>query len=110
MTGVELFLGGIAALAVLSLVVKAQARVKRARLAAEITRAGTRPASLLGPVLVTALVIIGVQWFVITQVADRVWWWVALGFPALVTAHTLTKAFTVMQIGSAPGRRGGGRR
>ncbi len=110
MGGVELFLGGIAALAVVWVLAKAHAGVKRTRAVAEIARAGTRPVSLVGPVLVTALVIVGVQWAVITLVADRLWWWVALGFPALVTAHTLTKAWTVMAIGSAPQRRGGARR
>lgn len=109
MTGVELFLGGIAALAVLSVVVKARAGVKKARAAAEIARVGTSPVSLVGRVLVTALVIVGVQWLVITHVDDRVWWWVALGAPALVTAVAVTKALTVMQI-SPSERRGGARR
>ena len=109
MSGVELFLGGIAALAVLSVVVKARAGVKKARAAAEIAHVGTSPVSLGGRVLVTALVIVGVQWLVITNVDDQMWWWVALGAPALVTAVTVTKALTVMQI-SPSQRRGGARR
>jgi hypothetical protein len=109
MSGVELFLGGIAALAVLSVAVKARAGVKKARAAAEIAQVGTSPVSLVGRVLVTALVIVGVQWLVITNVDDQVWWWVALGAPALVTSVTVTKALTVMQI-SPSQRRGGARR
>jgi hypothetical protein len=109
MGGAELFLGGIAAFAVLSLIVKARAGARRAQAAAEIARVGTNPVSLVGRVLVTALVIVGAQWLVITQVDDRMWWWVALGVPALVTSVTLTKALTVMQISPSP-RRGGTRR
>lgn len=109
MSGVELFLGGIAALAVLSVVVKARAGVKRARAAAEIARVGTNPVSLAGRVLVTALVIVGVQWLVITYVDDQMWWWVALGAPALVTSVTVTKALTVMQISPSDRRGGTGR-
>lgn len=109
MGGIELFLGGMAALAVLSVVVKGQARAKRAQAAAEIAQVGTSPVSLVGRVLVMALVIAGAQWLVITLVTDRLWWWVALGFPALVTAATLTRALTVMQIDPSERRRGGRR-
>jgi hypothetical protein len=109
MSGAELFLGGIAALAALSVMVKARAGVTKARAAAEIARVGTSPVSLAGRVLMTALVIAGVQWLVITHVEDRTWWWVALGAPALVTSVTVTRALTVMQI-SPVQRRGDARR
>lgn len=69
--GVELFLGGIAVLAILSLVVKARAGVKKARAAAEIARVGTSPVSLVGHVLLTAGLIVGTQWSVITYAADN---------------------------------------
>jgi hypothetical protein len=108
MGGGELFLGGVAALAVVSVVVKAQAGVKRAQAAAEIVRVGTSPVSLVGRVLVTALVIVGVQWLVLTHNDNATLRWVVLGFPALVTAYTLTKALTVVEIN--PTRKGGGRR
>jgi len=64
--GLELFLGGMVTLGVLSVVVKARVGARRAVAAAEITRVGTSPVSLLGWVLVMALVIVGVQWLVIT--------------------------------------------
>ena len=108
MNGAELFLGGMAALAVLSVVVKAQAGVRRAQAAADIARAGTSPVSLVGRVLVTALVIVAVQWMVLTHAENASLRWVVLGFPALVTAYTLTKALTVVEIN--PTRKGGGRR
>jgi hypothetical protein len=107
MSGVVLFLGGVAALAIISSIVKARAGVKSAQAAAEIARVGTSPVSLVGRVVVTALVIVGVQWFVISHSENVLLWWVVLGFPALITAYTLTKALTVMQISTSQ-RRGGG--
>jgi hypothetical protein len=108
MNGVVLVLAGVAALAVLSIVVRAHAGVRRARAAAEIARAGTGPVSLIGRTLVTALGIVGVQWLVITHSPDVTLWWMVLGAPALVTAYVVTRATTVMQIG--PSRRQGGQR
>ena len=108
MSGVQLFLAGVAALAVVSVMVKARASVRRAQAAAEIAQVGTSPVSLLGRVLVTALVIAGVQWLVLTHSDSPTWRWVVLGVPALVTAYTLVKALTVMQVN--PSRRAGGRR
>jgi hypothetical protein len=107
MNGAELFLGGMAALAVTSVVVKAKAGVRRAQAAADIARAGTSPVSLVGRVLVTALVIVGVQWLVISHGGNVTLRWVVLGFPALVTAYTVTKALTVVEIN--PTRKGGRR-
>jgi hypothetical protein len=107
MSGVELFIGGVAALAVMSVIVKARSSVKSARAAAEIARVGTSPVSLIGRVVITALVIVGVQWLVITHSDNMLLWWVVLGFPALITAYAVTKALTVTQISSSQ-RRGGG--
>lgn len=106
MNDVGLFLGGMAALGVLSVVVKASAR--RAAMAAEIARVGTSPVSLLGRVLVTALVIVSVQWLVITHPGNRTLLLVVLAFPALVALFTLVKALTVTEI--RPSRSRGGRR
>lgn len=72
MSGAELFLGGVAALTVLSVIVKARIRSKTARAAAEITQSGASPVSLVGRVLVTVLVIVGVQWLVVTHSHDTV--------------------------------------
>ncbi|MCA1670676.1 MAG: hypothetical protein LC799_00210 [Actinobacteria bacterium] len=107
MNGAELFLGGMAALAVTAVVVKAKAGVRRAQAAADIARTGTSPVSLVGRVLVTALVIVAVQWLVLTHNDNATLRWVVLGFPALVTAYTLTKALTVVEIN--PSRKGGRR-
>jgi hypothetical protein len=106
--GAELFLGGMAALAVLTVVVKAKAGARRAGAAAEIARVGTSPVSLLGRVIVVALVIVDVQWLVITHPGNPTLLWVVLGFPALVTAFTLVRALTFMQV--RPSRSRGARR
>jgi hypothetical protein len=106
----EMFLGGIAAFAVLALIVKTRARTKRARVVAEIARMGTNPVSLAGRVLTTAGMIVGGQWLVITYAAHNTSLLLGvLAGPALFAAYTLTKALTVMQVGPTP-RRGGGRR
>jgi len=104
MGAVELFLAGVAALAVLSVVVKARAGVRRAQAAAEITRVGTSPVSLIGRIVGMAVVIAGVEWLVVIHSSNRVLVCVVLGVPALVTAYTLTKATTVTQIRSSSSR------
>jgi hypothetical protein len=98
MNGGEVFLGGMAAFALLTLTVKTQAGVRRARAAADIARVGTSTMSLVGRVLTTALVIVGVQWLLITHPANQTLLWVALGLPALLASYTLTKALTVTEI------------
>lgn len=98
MNGGELFLGGMAAFALLAIGIKAQSGTRRARAAADIARVGTSAVSLLGRMLTTALVIVGVQWLVITHPSNHTLLWVVLGLPALLASYTLTKALTVMEI------------
>lgn len=110
MNGGELFVGGVAAFAVLAIVVKARAGAKRARVAAQIAEVGTGVVSLVGRVLITAGVIAGAQWLVITYAAaNTTLLWVVLGLPALFAAHTLTTSLTVTEVRPVQ-RRGGGRR
>jgi hypothetical protein len=98
MNGGELFLGGMAAFALLTIGVKAQSGTRRARAAADIARVGTSAVSLLGRVVTTTLVIVGVQWLVITHPSNHTLFWVTLGLPALLASYTLTKALTVFEI------------
>ncbi|MGB6161287.1 MAG: hypothetical protein WCF33_04530 [Pseudonocardiaceae bacterium] len=98
MNGRELFLGGMAVFALLTVTVKAQAGVRRARATAAIARVGTSAVSLIGRVLTTALVIVGAQWLVITHPSNQTLLGVALGLPALLASYTLTKALTVTEI------------
>jgi len=100
----ELFLGGMAAFAVLAMVAKARASTKRARAAAEIAQAGTSAVSLVGRVLMTAGAIVGAQWLVITYAASNTTLLlVVLALPALFAAYTLTKALTVTEVGPSKG-------
>lgn len=83
-----------------------RASARRARRAADVARLGARLASLAGRVLVTAGLIVGVQWIVVSYPTGV---WVrlaALGLPALFAAHTLTRALTITTIDSHERRRG----
>jgi hypothetical protein len=76
----------------------------------ELARVGTTTVSG-GRVVVTAGVIVGVEWAVLTYAAtNTALVLVVLGVPALVTAYTVTKAFTVTEVRSVSTRRGGARR
>lgn len=68
---------------------------RRARRAADAAHAASRVVSLAGHVVITAAVIVSVQWLVITYAAGSTLFWVALAVPALITGHVLTRAFTV---------------
>jgi hypothetical protein len=98
MNGGERFLGGMAAFALLAIGLKAQEGTRRARAAADIARVGTSPVSLIGRVLTTTLVIVGIQWLVITHPTNSTLLWVVLGLPALLASYTLTKALTILEI------------
>jgi len=86
-----------------------RASVRAARRAADTARAGARLMSLAGRVLVTAFLIVGVQWVVITHGGSGWLLLAVLGLPALLASYTLTRALTVTTLGT-PRRRGGGRR
>jgi hypothetical protein len=98
MNGGELFFGGMAAFVLLAVTLKAHTGARRARAAADIARVGTTAVSLIGRVLMIALVIVGVQWLVITHPSNHTLLWVVLGLPALLASYTLTKALTVFEI------------
>ena len=71
---------------------------RRARRAAQAAHAASRVVSLARHVVITAAVIVGVQWLVITYAAGSALFWVALALPALITAHVLTRAVTVTSV------------
>ncbi|SER76166.1 hypothetical protein [Actinokineospora terrae] len=80
---------------------------RKGRATADAARAGARAVSLLGRVLVLGGMITGVQWVVVTYAAGNTTLLaVVLGLPALFTASTLVRVFTVVT--DAP-RRGGKR-
>jgi hypothetical protein len=104
---VEQVLAGVGVLVVLAWVWRASAR--RAKAAANAARSGARLLSLTGRVLVTAGMLVGVQWLVITHPAVNGWAVLAaLGLPALFSSYTLVRALTVTTL-DVPRKRGGRR-
>jgi hypothetical protein len=99
-------LGGLGALVAVVMVWRASSRA--ARRAAETARTGARLMSLTGRVVLTAAVIVGVQWLVITHPGNTTLLLVVLGLPDLLASYALTKALTVAAVDTPP-RRGGRR-
>ncbi|OLT09792.1 hypothetical protein BJF78_06205 [Pseudonocardia sp. CNS-139] len=84
--------------------------VRRSHGPVELARVGSTAVSG-GRVLGTAAVIVAVQWSVLTYAPTNTALVLAvLGIPALFTAYTVTKAFSVTEVRSVSTRRGGGRR
>ena len=77
---------------------------RRAHRAARAAHAASRVVSLTGHVVITAGVIVGAQWLVITYAPGGTLFWVALALPALITGHVLTRAFTVTSLDVTPRR------
>ena len=87
-------LAGVGVLVSLFMIWRASAR--RAKAAAKAARSSARLLSLGGRVLITAGLIVGVQWVVITYASANRWLLLAvLGVPALFASYTLTRALTV---------------
>jgi hypothetical protein len=107
-TGAVLF-GAAVFVAVLVMTVRGWF-VRRSHGRVELARVGTTAVSG-GRVVVTAGVIVGVEWSVLTYApSNTALVLVVLGVPALVTAYTVTKAFTVTEVRAVSTRRGGVRR
>jgi hypothetical protein len=68
------------------------------RRAAQAAHAASWVVSLAGHVVVTAGVIVGVQWLVITYALGSTLFWVVLALPALIAGHVLTRALTVTSL------------
>jgi hypothetical protein len=99
---------GAGVLVVLVLVWRTGVRCARA---ADAARASARVVSLAGRVVLTACLLVGVQWVVITHPGNQ---WVllaVLALPDLFAAHVLTRALTVTTVDvTGVGRRGRGSR
>lgn len=97
-------LAGVGVLLVLGWVWRAGTR--RARATAHAARSGARLLSLTGRVVLTAGVIVGGQWLVITHPSASGWAVLAaLGLPAMLCSYTLTRALTVTTV-DVPRQRG----
>lgn len=71
---------------------------RRARRAAEAAHAASRVVSLAGHAVLTAGVIVGVQWVTISYALGSTLFWVVLALPALIAGHVLTRALTVTSL------------
>lgn len=102
-------LAGLTAALVVLWVCRSSAR--RARLAAEHARSGTRLFSLVGRTVVVAIAVCGGQWLALTHPSST--WAVKAGallLPALLASGTLVRALTISSGTSRRDRSGGGRR
>lgn len=100
-------LAGVGGLFVLIVVWRLGAR--KARRAADTARAGARLVSLAGRVLLTAGLLLGAQWLLITYLDNVTLQIVALALPDLLAGYVLTRALTLPALDASHGR-GGGRR
>lgn len=102
-------LAGVGALVIVMWVWRAS--VRQTRRAADVARRSARLASLAGRVLVTAGLIVGAQWIVVSYGHSLALLLAVLGVPALFAAYTLTRALTITTFDPyQQSRRGGGRR
>lgn len=83
----------------------ARSGYKVARHTQQVTRMGGN----LGRALGTAMVILGVQWSVVSLTTDPRAWGVVLGLPALFAGAAIARMFSVTELVHAPERRGGRR-
>src|SRR4051812_45415854 len=98
-------LAGVGLLFIFASGAKAGRRSERA--VREVTRIGGNAARML----VTAVVIVGVQWAALFTTADPVVWAVVLGLPALFAGTTVARLLAVTEVIRTTGKvRGSGRR
>ena len=88
----------VAALGVLLVLMMWRSGTRRGR-RADAAYGASRVASLVGHLLGTAGVIVGVQWVAITYTPGSTLFWVVLALPALITAHALTRSVTSLDSG-----------
>ena len=79
----------------------ARGAYKVARRTQEVTRMGSNLARALG----TAVVIVGVQWAVVSFTTDPRAWSIALGVPALFAGATIARLFSVTELVYMPERK-----
>ena len=76
-----------------------------ARHSQQVTRMGGNMGRALG----TSVVIVGVQWAVVSFTTDPRAWGVVLGVPALFAGAAIARMFSVTELLHAPERKGGRR-
>ena len=99
----------LVALAGLGALVAFRSGARSAYRVARHTQQVTRMGGNLGRALGTAVVIVGVQWAVVSFTTDPRAWGVVLGVPALFAGAAIARMFSVTELVHAPERRGGRR-
>jgi hypothetical protein len=97
-THVGLLLVGLAVLAGLGVMAAFRSGARGAYKVARQTQEVTRMGGNLGRALGTTVVIVGIQWAVVTFTADWRAWGVALGVPALFAGSVIARMFSVTEI------------
>jgi hypothetical protein len=83
----------------------ARGAYKVARQTQEVTRMGGN----LGRALATGVVIVAVQWAVVSWTTDPRAWGVVFGVPALFAGAAVARMFSVTELAHTPARKGGRR-
>jgi hypothetical protein len=91
--------------ALLTLLMMSRSGTRRGPRAADAACGASRIGSLAGYVLGTAVVIVAVQWAVITYAPGSTLFWVVLAVPALITAYVVTRSVTSLETGYWRGER-----
>jgi type IV secretory pathway VirB2 component (pilin) len=99
----------LVALAGLGALVAFRSGARSAYKVARHTQQVTRMGGNLGRALGTAVVIVGVQWSVVSLTTDPRAWGVVFGVPALFAGAAIARMFSVTELVYAPERKGGRR-
>jgi hypothetical protein len=105
-THVGLLLVALAVLAGLGVITAFRSGARGAYKVARQTQEVTRMGGNLGRALGTTVVIVAIQWAVVTFTADWRAWGVALGIPALFAGSVIARMFSVTEIVHSTSGRG----
>ncbi len=97
-TQVNLLLVGLAAFAGLGVIAAFRSGARSAYRVARQTQQVTRMGGNLARALGTSVVIVGVQWAVVSFTTDPRAWAVALGVPALFAGSAIARMFSVTEL------------
>ncbi len=95
---VDVVLVGLAVLAFLGVMAAFRSGARGAYRVARQTQEVTRMGGNLGRALGTTVVIVGIQWAVVSFTTDPRAWGVALGVPALFAGSAIARMFSVTEL------------
>ena len=110
MNQTQVVLVGLVVLAGLGVLAAFRSGARGAYRVARQTQEVTRMGGNLGRALGTAVVIVGVQWSVVSLTTDPRAWGVVFGVPALFAGAAIARMFSVTELAHPQPARRGGRR